>query len=101
MHLNYRLINNSPDTSVKRTLELVPAYLFLGSFSNDDGDGNDKSKTAIGLLSKTSLHVHHAFFFLSFSLPLLHDYDVKMPNVNKQRRNFLPLSKLECGPQEI
>ena len=80
MHLNYRLVNNSPDTSVKRTLELVPAYLFLGSFSNDHGDGNDNSKTAIGLLSKTtSLHVHHAFF-LSISLPLLHDYDVKMPN---------------------
>ena len=46
-----------------------------GSFSNDDGD----VKTAIGLLSKTtSWHVHHAFLYIS--LPLLHDYDVKMPN---------------------
>ena len=26
----------------------------------------------------TSLHVHHAFLYIS--LPLLHDYDVKMPN---------------------
>ena len=76
----------------------------IGSFSNNDGDANENVKTAIGLLSKTtSLHVHHAFLYISW--PLLHDYDVKMPNsrfmedVNKRRRNFL--SKLECGPQEI
>ena len=51
----------------------------LGSFSNDDGDGNQNVKKAIGLLSKTTtLHVHHAFWFIS--LPSLHDYDVKMPN---------------------
>ena len=52
-----------------------------GSFRNDsdDSDGKDNSKTAIGLLSKTtSLHVDRAF--LSISLPLLHDYDVIMPN---------------------
>ena len=49
----------------------------VGSFSNDDGDGNENVKKAIGLLSKkTSLHVHHAFLYIS--LPLLHDYDVKM-----------------------
>ena len=47
----------------------------VGSFSNDNG--NEKVKKAIGLLTKTtSLHVHHAF--LSISLPLQHDYDVKM-----------------------
>ena len=50
-----------------------------GSFSNDDVDGNENVKTAIGLLSKTtSWHVHHAFWYIS--MPLLHDYDVKMPN---------------------
>ena len=54
-----------------------------GSFSNDDGDGDgdgyENVKTAIGLLNETStLHVHHAFLYIS--LPLLHDYDVKMPN---------------------
>ena len=37
------------------------------------------SKRAIGLINKTtSLHVHHAFFYIS--LPFLHDYDMKMPN---------------------
>ena len=51
----------------------------VGSFSNDDGDGNENVKKAIGLLSKTTtLHVHHAFLYIS--LPLLHDYDVKMPS---------------------
>ena len=51
----------------------------VGSFSNDDGDGNENVKKAIGLLSKTtSLHVPHAFLYIS--LPLLHDYDVKMPS---------------------
>ena len=51
----------------------------VGSFSNDDGDGNENVKKAIGLLSKTtSLHVHHAILYIS--LPLLHDYAVKMPS---------------------
>ena len=44
--------------------------------------------------------------FLYISLPLLHDYDVKMPNFtfyegrNKRQRSFLSLSKLECGPKK-
>ena len=47
----------------------------VGSFSNDNG--NEKVKKAIGLLTKTtSLHVHHAFLYIS--LLLQHDYDVKM-----------------------
>ena len=51
----------------------------VGSLSNDDGNGNENVKKAIGLLSKTtSLHVRHAFLYIS--LPLLHDYDVKMPS---------------------
>ena len=51
----------------------------LGSFSNDDGDGNEDVKKAIGLLRKTTtLHVHHAFLYIS--LPSFHDYNVKMPN---------------------
>ena len=49
----------------------------VGSFSN--GDGNENVKKSIGLLSKTtSLHMHHTFLYIS--LPLLHDYDVKMPS---------------------
>ena len=53
----------------------------IGSFSNDDGDGNEDVKKTIGLLSKTTnLHVHHAFLYIS--LPSLDDYDVKMPNGN-------------------
>ena len=78
----------------------------LGSFSNEDGDGNEDVNKAIGLLRKTTtLHVQHTFLYIS--LPSLHDYDVKMPNckfmedVNKRRRISFSLSKVECGPQEI
>ena len=86
------------------------AYLALsskkGTFSNYDGDGNENVKTAIDLLSKTtSLHVRHAF--LHMYLPLLHDYDAKMPNFTfyggrpKQATAkfcFNSLSKLKCPP---
>ena len=77
----------------------------VANFSNDDGDSNENVKKAIGLLSKTtSLHVHHAFLYIS--LPLLHDYDVKMPSFTfyggrKQATINFSLSKLECGPKEI
>ena len=41
----------------------------VGSFSNDDGDGNENVKKAIGLLSKTtSLHVDHTFFVRFFAV---------------------------------
>ena len=51
----------------------------VGSFSNDDGDGNENVKKAIVLLSKkTSLYVDHVFLYIF--LPLLHDCDVKMPS---------------------
>ena len=54
-------------------------FYLIGSFSNDDGDGLENVKNAIGLLRKTTtLHVRHAFLYIS--LPSLHDYDVKMPN---------------------
>ena len=40
-------------------IKLTAADL-LESFSNDDGDGNENGKKAIGLISKTTtLHVHH------------------------------------------
>ena len=77
----------------------------VGSFRNDDGDGNENVKKSTGLLRKTSsLHVHHAFLYIS--LPLLHDYHMKMPSFTfyggrKQRQTFVSLSKLECGPKEI
>ena len=49
------------------------------SFRNDDGDGSENVKKEIGLISKTTtLHVHHAFLYIS--LPSLHNYGVKMPN---------------------
>ena len=63
--------------STKITLGVLLAL--LGSFSNDDGDGKEDVKKAMGLLRKTTtLHVHHAFLYIS--LPSLHECDVKMPN---------------------
>ena len=68
----------------------------VGSFSNDDGDGNENVKKAIGLLSKTtSSHVHHAFLYIS--LPLLHDYDVKMPRVRSIGKSGFRFSKSNSG----
>ena len=46
----------------------------------------------------TTLHMHHTFLYIS--LPCLHVYDMKLPNltimenVNKRRRNFISLSEL-------
>ena len=50
--------------------------MLLGSLRSDDADVNDSGKKAIDLdLSKTTtLHVHHAFLYIS--LPLLHDFNV-------------------------
>ena len=47
----------------------------IGSLSNDDGDGNEDGKKAIGLISKTT--TFHAFWYIS--LPSSHDYEVKAP----------------------
>ena len=69
----------------------------IGLLRSHDGDGNEDVKKAIGLISKTTiLHVHHAILYIS--LPPLHDYDVKVPNVTftgkilKRRRNFFSIS---------
>ena len=51
----------------------------VGSLRSHDADGNENVKKTIGFISKTkTLHVHHAFLYIS--LPFLNDYDVKMPN---------------------
>ena len=56
--------------------------MLLGSLRSDDTDVNESGKKAIDLdLSKTTtLHVHHAFLYIS--LPSLHghDFNVKVPN---------------------
>ena len=74
----------------------------LGTLRSHDGDGNEDVKKAIGLISKTTiLHVHHTILYIS--LPSLHDYDVKVPNVTfhrevlKRRRNFFSISEIGYG----
>ena len=66
-------------SAVKVSLITFPSFLSLGSLSNDDGDGNENGKKVMGLDSETTtLHVHHAFLYIS--LPSLHDYNVNVPN---------------------
>ena len=51
----------------------------MGTLRSNDGDGNENVKKTIGFISKTTtLDVHHAFLYIS--QPVLHDYDVNMPN---------------------
>ena len=67
--LNRKLLKSNDDGDVKR----------IGTLRSNDADGNENVKKTIGLISKTTtLHVHHAFLYISFLF--LHDYDVKMPN---------------------
>ena len=70
-------VRENPGNEVGSALSLN----YLGSFSNvnDDGDGKEDVKKAIGLSrNTTTLHVHHAFLYIS--LPPVHDKEVKMPN---------------------
>ena len=66
----------------------------LGSFSNDDGDFNENGKKTIGWDWQNNNSVH-ASRFLYLSLPLLNDYDVKLPNFtfcwgSEQKTTILP-----------
>ena len=64
--INATKIEKKRESILKLTfsLPLPPSMLKLPSFS--DGDGIEILKIAIGLLSKTtSLHVHHAFLYIS------------------------------------
>ena len=59
-------------------MTVVLLIMIIGTLRNYDGDGNENVKKTIGLMSKTTtLHVHHAFLYISLSF--LHKYDVKWP----------------------
>ena len=66
---------------------------------------SENVKKAIGLMSKTTLHVQHAFLFISLSS--LHDYDVQMTNysfyrgIKKLQQNFISLSEIGYGSWEF
>ena len=57
-------------------MTVVLLIMIIGTLRNYDGDDNEN--VTIGLISKTTtLHVHHAFLYISLSF--LHKYDVKWP----------------------
>ena len=62
-------------------LQLFPSTdASLGSLSNDDGDVNKNVTKAIGLDWQNNNFTRAARFFVHFfSLPSLHDHDVKLP----------------------
>ena len=54
----------------------------LGSLSNDDGDGNENGKKAIGLdKQNNNFASDHAFLYIS--QPSLHVCDIKLPNFTR------------------
>ena len=49
--------------------KLSVRQMSVGSFSKNDSDGNENVKKAKGLLNKTtSLHIHHAFSYISLAV---------------------------------
>ena len=75
----------------------------LGTLRNNDDDRQREPKKSNSLISKTTtLHVHHAFWYISL-LSLL-NYDVKWPNFsllekeNSKAINSTILSEFGPGP---
>ena len=81
------------------------AWKSIGSCSIDDGDGNKNVKTARIIKQNNKFACASCFFVHFFAVAAWLWW--KMPNFtfyqgcNKWWWNFLSLSKLECGPQEI
>ena len=79
--------------------------LSLESPNNNECNGKENVKTNRFHKQNNNLHAQHTVWYIS--LPSLHDHDVNflmrrvMQDVNTRWRNSLPLSNLECGPQEF
>ena len=83
--------NERPITIWKR-----PAVARIGTLRSDDADDNGNATKSIGLISKTTiLHVHHTFLYIS--LPSLHDYDLKMPNIALYRGSTQATTKFSLS----
>jgi len=66
-------------TAARIPVDEHPFDLSAGSFSEDDSNGSENVKKAIGLISKTTtLHMQHTF--LCISLLSLHGYGLRIPN---------------------
>ena len=60
------LISGGRGTSLYGLYRDVPLDKALGTLRSNDADGNENLKKTIGLISKTTtLHVHHAFLYIS------------------------------------
>ena len=51
------------------TMKTLTKITAIGTLRCDDSNGNETVKKTIGLMSKTkTLHVHHAFLYISFAV---------------------------------
>ena len=76
----------------------------LGSLRCHKDDENENVKKAVSWIGKTKT-LHVLYTFLDISLPSLHDYDLKIPDMyfhitliyrdmNQQQRNYLSFPEL-------
>ena len=79
-----------------------------GTLRSNDADGDERVKKTIGFILRktTTLHVHHAFLYISlpvFARPRREKCLISrfMEYVDKQQRNFTSLSELGYGPSEF
>ena len=103
--IHWHLLNFWSHESDRLQVQLRPAICIIGSFSNDDRDGNVNAKK-----QSTTLHVQHACFCTFLSMTLLiglrrenAKFHVLWNGGRKQTSDeeIFSLSKLQCGPQEI
>ena len=73
-------------------------FRVIGSFRNDDGDGNENVKKRNGFVTKQQLCTFLCRYCTTTTWKCLISRFIE--DVRKRRRIFLSLSKLECGPQE-
>ena len=60
------------------TMKTLTKITTIGTLRCDDSNGNETVTNNRFNEQNKTLHVHHAFLYIS--LPSLHDYNVKMPN---------------------
>ena len=72
----------------------------LGTLRSNDADDNENVKKTIGSIRKTTtLHMIHAFLYISF--PFLHDYDLKMPHFAFHRGRKQATTKFYFSASEL
>ena len=75
-----RVLSKDISPWYRSSLNSGPQLWYIGSISNDDGDGNENGKKSTELDKQNNNFARAFHAFLYTSLPTLHDCDVKIPN---------------------